>query len=187
MLRNRKNHVKRDSSALSYIFYAEKKKIRRSLKKINSLGYSPAEKMVVRGGGEIGTSGTFTLIEVHLLGSPSSNCHNSQQKNEGKFAVCLDIVNTRTRAVKYFCSEVLALWSSLARMYLTNIPTQDTFNPKALTIPYVCYVFFFPYEYNVLIIPNDSSSQDKLKVRKDKLWKKLFSLTKRILWYLECP
>lgn len=76
-----------------------KEKDQEKPEKINSLGYSPAEKMVIRGGGKIGTSGTFTPIEVHLLGSPSSNCPNSQQKNEGKFAVCLDIINTRTRAV----------------------------------------------------------------------------------------
>lgn len=66
-------------------------------------------------------------------------------------------------------------------MYLTNIPIQNTFNPKALPIPYECYVLFFPYEYNVLVIPDDSTSQDNLKVMEERLWKKFFSLTKRIL------
>lgn len=66
-------------------------------------------------------------------------------------------------------------------MYLTNIPIQDTFNLYPLPIPYECYVPFFPYEYNVLIVPDDSTSHDEVKVMEEKLWKKLFSLTKRIL------
>lgn len=71
-------------------------------------------------------------------------------------------------------------------MYLTNIPIKDTFSPKALSILYECFVLFFPREYNVLIVSDDSTSQDKLKVMEEKLWKKLFLLTEEILGSIEC-
>lgn len=66
-------------------------------------------------------------------------------------------------------------------MHPTNIPIQDTFSPKAVSILYEWFILFFPHEYNVLVVPDDNTSPDKLKVMEEKLWKKFFLLTEEIL------
>lgn len=64
-------------------------------------------------------------------------------------------------------------------MNLTIIAIQDTISPKALSTLYECFVLFFPHGYNVLVVPDDGTSQDKLKVMEGKLWIKFFFTDRR--------